>query len=402
MKQTIKYKLNPTKEQEGHLHNICSIATKLYNTDNYQRRKVWEETGKIPSVYTQKKLLKDNVWFKLLPSQTAQEVSFTLQRNYNSWFKLRKKDNTANPPMFRKKEMLSPITFYQQFKIIKNQIKLSVSRKYKEEKGIKSLEISFDLWRENKGIAKMCQIIFNKGEWFAHVVYEITEPEIKLNNKVIAVDLGIINTAVTRDNQGNSTIHSGKGILSVQHYFNSRKARVQGKLNLQFPKRHKSKTLNNLNLKQKRQINQMLHTISKNIIEEAKRNDVKTIVVGDITDIRKDKHFRKVTSQKLHSWSFSKLTQQIEYKAILSGIRFVRVNEYNTSKTCSCCGTIRKSNRINRGMYKCKLCGRITNADVNGASNILKKYLQLFQNEDRSIGNVAMPLVSRITNVIPR
>lgn len=402
MKQTIKYKLNPTKEQEGHLHNICSIATKLYNTDNYQRIKVWEETGKIPSVYTQKKLLKDNVWFKLLPSQTAQEVSFNLQRNYNSWFKLRRKDNTANPPRFRKKEMLSPITFYQQFKIINNQIKLSVSRKYREEKGIKSLEIGFDLWKENKGIAKMCQIIFNKGEWFAHIVYEIVEPEIKLNNKVMAVDLGIINTAVTRDNQGNSTIHSGKGILSVQHYFNSRKARVQGKLNQQFPKRHKSKTLNNLNLKQKQQINQMLHTISKNIIEEAKRNDVKTIVVGDITDIRKDKHFRKVTSQKLHSWSFSKLTQQIEYKAIQSGIRFVRVNEYNTSKTCSCCGTIRKSNRIHRGLYKCKICGRITNADINGASNILKKYLQLFPKEDRSIGNVAMPLVSRITNVIPR
>ena len=38
MKQTIIYKLNPTKEQENHLHNLCSIATKLYNTDNYQRR----------------------------------------------------------------------------------------------------------------------------------------------------------------------------------------------------------------------------------------------------------------------------------------------------------------------------------------------------------------------------
>lgn len=402
MKQTIKYKLNPTREQEEHLHNLCSIATRLYNTDNYQRINAWKETGKIPSVYTQKKLLKDNVWFKLLPSQTAQEVSFNLQRNYNSWFKLRKKDKTANPPRFRKKEMLSPITFYQQFKITNDKIKLSVSRKYKEERGIKSIEIGFDLWKENKGTAKMCQIIFNKGEWFAHVIYEIAEPDIKLNDKVMAVDLGIINTAVTRDNQGNSTIHSGKGVLSVQHYFNSRKARVQGKLNKQFPKRHKSKCLNNLNLKQKRQINQMLHTISKNIIEEAKKKDVKTIVVGDITDIRKDKHFRKVTSQKLHSWSFSKLTQQIEYKAIQSGIRFVRVNEKDTSKTCSFCGNIRKSNRITRGMYKCKYCWRVQNADMNGAGNILKKYLQLFSKEDRSIGNVAMPLVSRITNVIPR
>jgi len=29
MKQTIKYRLNPNFEQEKHLHNLCSIATKL-------------------------------------------------------------------------------------------------------------------------------------------------------------------------------------------------------------------------------------------------------------------------------------------------------------------------------------------------------------------------------------
>ena len=57
MKQTIKFKLKPTIEQEKHLHNLCSIATKLYNTDNYIRREEWQKTGKIPNVYTQKKFL---------------------------------------------------------------------------------------------------------------------------------------------------------------------------------------------------------------------------------------------------------------------------------------------------------------------------------------------------------
>lgn len=402
MKQTIKYKLNPTKEQEGHLHNLCSIATKLYNTDNYQRRKVWEETGKIPSVYDQKKKLNKNHWFKLLPSQTAQEVSFNLQRNYNSWFKLRKKDKSNNPPKFKKKELLSPITFYQQFKIIKDKIKLSVSRKYKKEKGINSLEIGFDLWRENKGIAKMCQIIFNKGEWYAHVVYEITEPKVDLNDKVMGVDIGVINTAVTRDNKGNSTIYKGSQLLSVQRYFNKTIGNLTSKLTKQYPKRYSSKNLKKLSKKRNIQMNQMLHTISKRIVNEAKRNDVKTIVIGDITDIRKDKQWRKKSSQKLHSWSFSKLTQQIEYKAIQSGIRFVRVNERNTSKTCSVCGTDRKNNRVKRGLYKCKICGKTQNADVNGATNILKKYLQLFPMENRSSGCMAQPKVSMIENVLSR
>lgn len=401
MKQTIKFKLNPTKEQEGHLHNLCSITTKLYNTDNYQRRQEWEKTGKIPNAYVQKKALKNNAWFKLLPSQSAQEVCFNLQNNYKSWFKLRKKDKEANPPRFRKKEMLSPITFYQQFKVIDNKIILSVSRKYKEEKGIKNLQIEFTKWREEVGIAKMCQIIFNKG-WFANVIYEVADKQINLNKKVRAIDLGIINLASVADNQGDSKIYSGKQALAVQHYFNSRIARVQSKLTKQFPKRHKSKCLNNLQQKKKRQINQIIHTISRQIVDDAKRDKISVIVIGEITDIRKDANHRRTNNQKLHSWSFSKLTQQIEYKSSLSGIRFVRVSEENTSKTCSCCNNIRKSNRITRGMYKCKFCGRVINADVNGAVNILKKYLQLFPKENRSIGSVAQPLISRIQNVVPR
>jgi len=123
------------------------------------------------------------------------------------------------------------------------------------------------------------------------------------------------------------------------------------------------------------------------------------LVVGDITNIRKDKNFGKVGNQKLHSWSFSKFIQQLEYKAMKAGIRFVRVNEAYTSQTCSVCKIIRKSNRKHRGLYVCKRCGNTINADVNGAVNILKKYLQDFLS--RSIGNVALPSVARIQNVVP-
>lgn len=399
MKQTIIYKLKPNFEQEKHLHNLCNIATKLYNTDNWQRREQWDKTGKIPSVYTQKKLLKDNHWFKLLPSQTAQEVIFNLQRNYNSWFKLRKKDAKANPPMFRKKEMLSVISFYQQFKIVDNKIRLSMSRKYKKENKIKLIEIGFDKWKEQEGNPKFCQIVFNKGKWFAHIVYEVSEQIPILNDKVMAIDLGIINTATAVDTEGNSKIYSGKQILAIQHYFNKEKAKLTSVLTKQYPKRHSSRALRILQKKQNRQINQSLHTHSKAIVTDCLNKDIKTLVAGDITDIRKDKNFGHKNNQKLHSWSFSKFIQQLEYKCMKVGIRFVKVNEAYSSQTCSKCGTVRKANRKYRGLYCCKKCGDIINADVNGAVNILKKYLQDFLS--RSIGEVASPSVARIVNVCP-
>ena len=69
----------------------------------------------------------------------------------------------------------------------------------------------------------------------------------------------------------------------------------------------------------------------------------------------------------------SRLVEMIEYKAMLVGIDVHRVTEEYTSQTCSRCGLRRKANRVHRGLYKCKRCGLILNADVNAARNILNK-----------------------------
>ena len=398
MKLTTKFRLEPTFEQEHHLHNLCSIATKLYNTANFERRWVWKNTGKIPSVYMQKKELRNNHWFKLLPSQTAQEVLFNLQRNYNSWFKLRKTDKEANPPQFRKKDMLSVISFYQQFRIADNNIRISMSRKYSKEHKIKFIEIPFVEWKQQQGIPKFCQVIFDKGSWYAHIVYEAAVQQPILNDKVMAVDVGVINTAATSDTEGESRIYSGKQVMAIQHYKNKEKAKLQSKLMLQYPKRHSSRAIKIVEAKATRQINQALHTHSKGIITDCIRKGIKTLVVGDLKDITKGKSFGQ-NNQKLHSWSFSKFIQQLEYKAVQAGIRFVRMNEAYTSQECSVCGTVRKSSRKTRGLYKCKVCGNMMNADVNGSIVMLKRYLRDFLS--RSIGKVALPSVARLRNVVP-
>ena len=43
-----------------------------------------------PDWYYQKKALKDNFWYKNLPSQTAQDVLATLQESWKSFFELNK------------------------------------------------------------------------------------------------------------------------------------------------------------------------------------------------------------------------------------------------------------------------------------------------------------------------
>ena len=399
MKLTIKYRLELTEEQEEVLKKLCCYATKLYNTDNWQRREEWSKTGKIPNWYEQKKRLKDNHWYKLLPSQTAQAVVKNLQDNYVSWFKLRKDDPRARPPGFRRKNKLSPLTFYQQFTIEGDTITLVMSRKFREEEGVDKLFIKVSKWREIEGEAKMCNIIYDDTKWMAHIVYEVPEVPLRNNPGIIAIDIGIINLVASVDTQGNSTIYSGKQALSIQHYFNKEIAKVQSKTMNQY-KRRGSETITKMHRRKRRQINQIIHTITKEVIEEAERNNVGVIVCGDVKNIRRNKNWGKRGNQKLHTWAFAKLLSQIEYKAKLSGIRFEKVEERGTSKTCSVCGAMRRANRKYRGLYVCKSCGAVINADINGARNILKRYLQE-KNISRSIGVVDTPLTWGVQNVVP-
>jgi len=226
MKLCVKYRLKPTKEQAEALEKLAFYATKLYNTDNWLRREQWTKTGKIPNWYAQKKLLKTNHWYLLLPSQTSQAVVKNLQDAYRSWFKLRKTDPSARPPGFRSRDRFSPLTFYQQFALDSDQLMLVMSKKFRTETGVDRLVFRLDLWRKVDGTPKMCNVIYN-GEWMAHVVYEVQEPPQTDDQNIMAVDVGIVNLAATVDLKGRSKLYSGKQALAVQHYFNKEIARVQ-------------------------------------------------------------------------------------------------------------------------------------------------------------------------------
>lgn len=68
----------------------------------------------------------------------------------------------------------------------------------------------------------------------------------------------------------------------------------------------------------------------------------------------------------MHTWSFYRLSQFIEYKANLEGIKVEFVNPAYTSQTCPNCS---KKNKAQDRKYKCK-CGFEKHRDLVGAMNI--------------------------------
>ena len=72
------------------LGHLSYAAGKLFNVGNYERKE-YKSLGfdVMPDWYDQKKRLKDNIWYKSLPSQTSQDVLARLNEAWKSYFALK-------------------------------------------------------------------------------------------------------------------------------------------------------------------------------------------------------------------------------------------------------------------------------------------------------------------------
>ncbi|MEM5810989.1 MAG: RNA-guided endonuclease TnpB family protein, partial [Candidatus Aenigmatarchaeota archaeon] len=126
-------------------------------------------------------------------------------------------------------------------------------------------------------------------------------------------------------------------------------------------------------------INQILHIVSKQIVELAQKNNA--LIAIEKLEKPKKKRYKQYRKEKylLSLFSFKKLSDLISYKAKREGINVVNVNPEGTSYTCSHCGstnTIRPY-KSTYSLIKCnnEKCGVELNADYNAAFNIAKKAL---------------------------
>jgi len=203
------------------------------------------------------------------------------------------------------------------------------------------------------------------------IVY-YTRQEQQAGDGIAAVDLGIINIAVLGFQNGESIQYSGRGLLSALQWLDKRAAKCKPSGWSEGKKCYKqSRRLIDYRKKGGNTAKLAVHNITRSIIDECVKRSVGLLVIGDLKGIRKGKDYGKKTNLKLHRWPFAEMRRQLEYKAEEVGIEVIAVSEAYTSKTCHICGTI--GTRSKRGLFRCKDCGAVINADVNGAFGILNK-----------------------------
>ena len=193
----------------------------------------------------------------------------------------------------------------------------------------------------------------------AQIVYEVSEPELKSDGNVMGVDLGIKCPAVSYCSDGNIKFYGNgrKNKYMRRHYAYLRKKLQTSK---------KMKAVKRINDKEQRIMRDIDHKLSHDIVETAVAHNVKVIKLEQLKNIRSTTRKSRKNNHSLHTWSFYRLAQFIEYKAKLAGISVEYVNPAYTSQTCPICGSVHHANDRN---YTCE-CGFHIHRDLLGAMNI--------------------------------
>ena len=152
--------------------------------------------------------------------------------------------------------------------------------------------------------------------------------------------------------------------------------------------------------KRTRQIMHYLHTHSKRIIDLLVREGIGTLVIGKNDGWKQQIQLGRRNNQNFVQVPHARFIDMLTYKAELVGIVVMRTNESHTSK-CSFFDDepIRHHDtyagrRIKRGLFR-TATGRLINADVNGAYNILRKAIP------NAFGNGKVGVVVHPVGIVP-
>jgi putative transposase len=202
----------------------------------------------------------------------------------------------------------------------------------------------------------------------------VEEPQ---GDLVAGVDLGEVHMAVSHD--GIQThILNGRLLRSKVQYRN----KLQAELNSCIDGRMKkgSRRRKRLIASKKRQLKKIEHQIrdiehkqTTRLITTLHQAGVRTLVIGDVRDIRQDNDVGHTNNQKIHQWSAGSVRFKLTYKAERLGMAVALQDEHYTSRTCPCCGHVRSS--VKGRVFRCPKCHWTYHRDGVGSINIRHKYL---------------------------
>lgn len=377
------YRFNIGKDEE--ISKLCKVSNNLYNQALYVFRETLKNESKWLSYFELDKILKNTknldgkINYRLLKAQCSQQVLKLLDNNIKSYYRsiqdYKKHPNKYKEkpglPKYRKRGSEFNLYYPNQSCIIRNG-KIILFKK---------LFVDIPQYEKYSGLLenfKQVRILPNYAGYRIEVIYEVEDIEIPKSKeeKIASMDLGIDNLA-TLVSEDFTYLFSGKFIKSYNRLFNKTLAKLNSIKDLQKIK-GTTKRIKKLYYERDLYIEDVFHKISRRIINLLTNYGITKLIVGYNKGWKQGVNMGKKNNQKFTQIPFARLISYLEYKCELAGIEIVTHEESYTSKCDSLAfEAIGKhenylGKRKKRGLYQSST-GKLINADVNGALNIMRK-----------------------------
>ena len=373
--KSFKTEINPTAEQKVKIRKTIGTCRYIYNFYLAHNKEIHDNgekfmSGKSFSVWLNNEYLPQNpdkLWIKEVSSKSVKRsiengcVAFTRFFKHQSAF-----------PNFKKKGK-SEVKMY----FVKNNPKDCRCERHRIN--IPSLgwvrikEKGYVPTTKDGYVIKSGHVSIKADRYYVSVLIEIPNNKIANNsNEGIGIDLGLKDFAIVSNGKTYKNINKSAKLKKLEKQL----IREQRSLSRKYEHLKKGESTQRANIqKQKLKVQKLHHKIddirtdyiNKTIAEIVKtKPSYITIEDLNVSGMMKNKHLSNaVASQK-----FYEFRTKLQAKCKESGIELRVVDRwYPSSKTCHCCGTIRKDLKLSDRIFQCD-CGYIEDRDFNAALNL--------------------------------
>ena len=381
MNLTEKEIIYSTDERFDLIKELCHLSKNLYNACLYDVRQYYFETKSYRPWKLQKSIFikNDNPDYYALQSNLAGEVFKQVGEQFISFFN-NKSNKKKKIPKYKDKNGYNLVVFP----------KLAISKQieFDETKQI----YTYTLCKRNYNLkikstqsnVKMVKFVYDEVNDLIKCfkIYEVEQPKLKKDNsRYFSIDPGLNNIVSIYNNIGiRPLLYNGRPIKSINQYYNKTNAKLRSELPASIKS---SKRLKQLSFKRNNKIGYEMHKISTHIINEAVKNNISKIIIGNNVGWKNGINIGRRNNQNFVNIPHTKLFNQLLYKGLLNGIEVIFTEESYTSKASFFDKDelpVYNENdnykfsgrRIYRGLYKDSK-GNLWNADLNGGGNIMRK-----------------------------
>ena len=375
-----KTRLEPNDKQAGKFKQFAGAARYAYNWAIAKEKKAYElGNGFIGEVELRRIFTKHkeyNDWLYTISNDVTKQAIKDAVVAFSNFFKGR-----AEYPRFKTKKKSKP-SFYQdvfKFKASETHIKLEKiagsARKNRTVANWVKLSEKGRIPMIDKGY-KNPRITFDGIHWYVSVGVEVQDKPSQQMNDGIGIDLGIKDLAICSDKNVYKNINKTDRIRRLEKQKRRKQREVSKKylMNKNGEKYVKTKNIVKAELALLK-LNHKLTNIRRNYLHQVTNeiiNRKPSFIVLEYLNVKgmmKNKRLAKAIQQQ----SLAEFTNLLEYKAEQNNIEVIYVDKfYPSSKTCSCCGVVKRDLKLKDRLCKCNSCGLGIDRDYNASLNLYR------------------------------